>query len=448
MAEDEANPNAKTVFPEGRTRSTAQANAEGLRLFIAGLPWKLDEVTVRRDFEECGIIEDLFLLRDSAGVSKGRAFITFRDKEAAEAALLFNNTSYGGRKIFVNKAEEKKKEDWTEKQDEKPPEKLTKPKADNKPEGCVSLCLKNTGEATDAEIREWLDGVSVQAVRVVYDRTTGDPRGIAFVDFPNSAEVDKAMAFNRKELKEYVVEMFYELPKVRPRPEGCMSVAIKKLDPKTTDADVKKLLSGLESLKEVRVIRENWGMRCCKGFAFAEFGKEADVEAAIRRDGMSVRGSTVFICYETKQKKERADAQAADEPAKKKQKVEAGGSGEITTKTIAADKAAKLKEITDNDAALKKEIEKKLAKKLKRKKNLKAKKKADKVDKAEEPKAQKSAPVALDDAAQMAALSLEMKKKKKAKADAAVAAPEPAAEEPVTKKKKKRSKDDKLMGRD
>jgi len=76
-----------------------------LRVFVAGIPWKIDEDVVRRDFEECGAVEDIFLLKDEQGYSRGRAFITFRDSAAVEAALKFDSTSYGGRQIFVKVAE-------------------------------------------------------------------------------------------------------------------------------------------------------------------------------------------------------------------------------------------------------------------------------------------------------------------------------------------------------
>merc|ERR1711977_677285 len=89
----------------------------------------------------------------------------------------------------------------------------------------------------------------------------------------------------------------------RPRPDGCLTVAVKKLPPTALEDDVRKLFKGLKSLVDVRVICDK--MMACTGLAFVEFTEIDDVEAAVKRDGMSVQGSTVFVCYETKQRKTR-----------------------------------------------------------------------------------------------------------------------------------------------
>lgn len=201
------------------------------------------------------------------------------------------------------------------------PSKSPEEKSVKKPEGCVSLCLKGIGSAGEKEIRKFLKGCSVQAVRVVIDRATGESRGIAFVDFTSTEDVDKAMAFSGVELSGQTVQMRYEAPKLRPRPDGCLCVAVKKLPAEATEADVKKLFKGLDSTSEVRVILDRQ-TKACNGLAFVEFAKAADVEAAVRRDGMSVQGQTVFICYETKQKKARRDT-AKEEPVKSAGSAEA-----------------------------------------------------------------------------------------------------------------------------
>jgi len=186
-----------------RTMTTAEAQAKGLRVFVAGIPWKLTEETLWRDFEECGIIEDLFLMKDHEGVSRGKAFITFKDKAGADAALKFDATDYGGRTIYVKVGEAKKKK-LEEEEKPKPaprPAPLDKKAFPiEKPEGCRSICIKNIGEATESDVRALLDGCKIQSVRIVIDRVTGQPRGICFVDFRPGFDVDQAMEFNGEEL--------------------------------------------------------------------------------------------------------------------------------------------------------------------------------------------------------------------------------------------------------
>eukprot|EP00929_Paragymnodinium_shiwhaense_P118764 TRINITY_DN90682_c0_g1_i1.p1 TRINITY_DN90682_c0_g1~~TRINITY_DN90682_c0_g1_i1.p1 ORF type:complete len:577 (-),score=179.12 TRINITY_DN90682_c0_g1_i1:68-1648(-) len=386
-----------------RTRSTAAAISAGLRLFIAGIPWRLDEDTLWRDFEECGVVEDLFILRDAQGNSKGRAFITFRDAEGAKKALEYNDTEYGGRKIFVQVCEEKrgtkphgsrpaaeqspgskpqgcttlclKRLGQATEEDIKAFLKTCKCKVQavrvakdkktgesrgiafvdfsstedvdkamqhngadlagnsvemhyeapkvgegkvaaaaaasfpvEKPDGCVSLCVKNIGSASEADLRKQLfSKCEVQSIRIVKDRVTGQPRGIAFVDFPTTDQVDIAMKSNGKTMKgqELAVEMNFEAPRARPRPAGCMSVAVKKLPAEATEKDVQKLFAGLDSIEDLRLIRDK--DQNCTGLAFVEFSQAADVEKAIKRDGMTVGDNIIFICYETKGKQERKD---------------------------------------------------------------------------------------------------------------------------------------------
>jgi len=325
-----------------RQRTTAQAAAEGLRIFIAGVPWHIKEDTLKRDFEDCGVIEDFFMLKDNEGYSKGKAFVTYQEKSAVEAALKFDNTEYGGRKIFVKVAEEKTKvapkfppkETKAEDEAKAPP---TGDKKENptffpveKPEGCTSLCLKNLGSADVEDVRGFLKDVTIQSVRIVMDRMTGQSRGIAFVDFPDGEEVDKAFKYNGETLLDQTVEMRFEAPKARPRPDGCMAVAIKKIDSAASDDEVRKLFEGLDSITGLRIMRDK--EQLCTGLAFAEFSKAPDVEAAVKRSGMAIRGKTVFICYETKapkkkedwiveeKKKRVAEKEAGEKPAKKKKK--------------------------------------------------------------------------------------------------------------------------------
>lgn len=306
-------------------------------MFLAGLAWHITDDILWRDFGECGVIEDLFLMRDQSGESKGRALLTFRDKAGATAALAFNETNYGGRTLYVKEAEEKRKtankdpgdaSEASKKPQKAPADEDAKPE---KPEGCVSLCLKNLDkEATEDDVRGLFAGCKVQAFRLVYDRDTGESRGVAFVDFAKTEDVDKAMEFNGAKVKGKAVVMKYEFPKVRPRPDGCMSVVVKKLGPDASEAELCKLFKGLtKQITEVRVITET-GTNKCNGMAFVDFSTAKATETAVARSGCQVQGKTIFIGYETKTKappKEKTDG------AKRKGKVNGEG------KTAKADDA-------------------------------------------------------------------------------------------------------------
>jgi len=79
-------------------------------VFVGGLPYTVDEETLRKDFEECGEIERLRLPLNEEGTPKGFAFIEYKSKEAVEKAVKFDGTDYGGRWIKVNCAADRPKE--------------------------------------------------------------------------------------------------------------------------------------------------------------------------------------------------------------------------------------------------------------------------------------------------------------------------------------------------
>eukprot|EP00747_Dinoflagellata_sp_TGD_P046115 gnl/TRDRNA2_/TRDRNA2_144245_c1_seq1.p1 gnl/TRDRNA2_/TRDRNA2_144245_c1~~gnl/TRDRNA2_/TRDRNA2_144245_c1_seq1.p1 ORF type:complete len:390 (-),score=53.77 gnl/TRDRNA2_/TRDRNA2_144245_c1_seq1:463-1632(-) len=281
-------------------RSTAAATQEGLRLFVAGIPFHIDEATLRLDFGKCGVIEDLLLLRGPNGNSTGKSYITFRDHEAKKACLALDDTDYHGRKIFV-----KLFKDRRARQDERRVQKHQNISRQNstkeKPEGCVSLCLKNpSGKWTSEEyLRAYLTdaGCQVESVRIV--RPHGRPTGVAFVQFTSTEDVDKAMALP-KTLDGHAVVMDYSVSKVQLRPSTCMSVVVKKLAPETQKADMKRLLNRTREFGKITDLHIVCapGTEQCTGLAFVNFSTPSAVEAAVRLSGTQFGGRTIFVGYE------------------------------------------------------------------------------------------------------------------------------------------------------
>jgi len=85
--------------------SPGAAAEKSLKAFIKGLPYSVDEATLRKDFEGCGEILQLQFPLNEEGKPKGFAFITYATQEGFDAALKFDNTDYSGRQISVLKAE-------------------------------------------------------------------------------------------------------------------------------------------------------------------------------------------------------------------------------------------------------------------------------------------------------------------------------------------------------
>merc|ERR1712136_218159 len=156
---------------------------------------------LRKDFEECGPVTEIKLLKDAeTGRSRGIAFITFATKEGVKKALEFDGDDYGGRNIKVNLA--------TPKGDGKGKGKSKGP--GEKPVGCTSVVVKGLSyEVTEDDLRK-----NCNNVKLLTDRETGESKGIGFVDFDDGKQVDEAIKLNNTELKGRTFFMDYARPRV------------------------------------------------------------------------------------------------------------------------------------------------------------------------------------------------------------------------------------------
>lgn len=84
-----------------------------MNIFVGSLPFKLEEDELRSQFEKYGAVSSVKIITDKfSGRSKGFGFVEMpNDEEAAKAIDSLNGSEVGGRKIVVNKAEERKRED-------------------------------------------------------------------------------------------------------------------------------------------------------------------------------------------------------------------------------------------------------------------------------------------------------------------------------------------------
>merc|ERR1712085_186834 len=117
------------------------------------------------DFSECGEIQELLMPLAADGRPGGFAFITFKTREAVEAALKYNGDNHGGRKLVV--------------------------KIDGKifvkgiPNGAtdkeVQLFFANCGEVQSVNVPRWPDGGA---------------KGTAHINFKTREGLEKALDLN------------------------------------------------------------------------------------------------------------------------------------------------------------------------------------------------------------------------------------------------------------
>lgn len=78
------------------------------KLFVGNLPFNCNENDLQDVFEQFGEIEEIRVITDrDTGRSRGFAFVTFTEKEAADAALAMNGKDLNGRDMRVNIATER-----------------------------------------------------------------------------------------------------------------------------------------------------------------------------------------------------------------------------------------------------------------------------------------------------------------------------------------------------
>jgi len=80
------------------------------KLFVGGLAWHTDDVTLRAKFEEFGVVEEAVVVKDrDTGRSRGFGFVRYATDEDADKAIAnMNDSEFDGRRIRVDKATDRR----------------------------------------------------------------------------------------------------------------------------------------------------------------------------------------------------------------------------------------------------------------------------------------------------------------------------------------------------
>ena len=81
----------------------------GNKLFVGGLSWDTNDISLREAFEACGTVIEAKVITDrDTGRSRGFGFVTLDSSEAAQKAIsTLDGTEIDGRAVRVNEAEDK-----------------------------------------------------------------------------------------------------------------------------------------------------------------------------------------------------------------------------------------------------------------------------------------------------------------------------------------------------
>jgi len=158
-------------------------------IFLGNLSWNIEEETVRAAFKDCGAISRIKWV-EKDGEFRGIAFIDFESVEAATKAVALNGVDLGGRPARINFSKPREPRPA----DPNKPQRTYKPQKE-KPEGCVELFIGNLPWSIDDDkITNFFKSAgTVTNVRWLNDRETQEFKGVGFVTFSSTEEVDKAV---------------------------------------------------------------------------------------------------------------------------------------------------------------------------------------------------------------------------------------------------------------
>lgn len=159
-------------------------------LYVGNLYYEVTQEQLERIFSRFGALESAAIVMDNRGLSRGFAYVKFKDVKDAEVALQsLDMQVFEGRNLVVQFHKPKFAASPRDNRGNNPPSR--------------TLFIGNMSfEMTDHDLNElFRDMRNVSDVRVAIDRRTGQPRGFAHADFIDVQSATKA----REILQETVI---------------------------------------------------------------------------------------------------------------------------------------------------------------------------------------------------------------------------------------------------
>ncbi|KAL8714420.1 MAG: hypothetical protein Q9220_001753 [cf. Caloplaca sp. 1 TL-2023] len=167
----------------GRSSDPARVDfPESKSVYIGNLFFDVREDDLSAEFGKCGTIENVKIIMDNRGLSKGFGYINFTDVAGATAAVeQYNLQPFSGRRLTVQYAAQRGA--------------LSTRPRNGASNPSRTLFIGNMAfDMSDRELNNLFREVrNVVDVRVAIDRRTGQPRGFAHADFTDVESAKEAM---------------------------------------------------------------------------------------------------------------------------------------------------------------------------------------------------------------------------------------------------------------
>jgi len=198
-----------------KTFADAEPVEPSASIFLGNLPFNVEEAPTRAFFADCGAITNIKWL-EKEGEFKGIAFVDFESIEAATKAVEKNGQDLQGRAVRINFSKPRApRAEWGSGGGgggfEKKPQRPCKPTGE-KPDGCTELFCGNLAWSIDeAKVTDFFAkaGATVTGTRWLNDKETGEFKGIGFVSFADTGDVDKAVGLGGEQLEGRMIRLDY-----------------------------------------------------------------------------------------------------------------------------------------------------------------------------------------------------------------------------------------------
>ncbi|XP_020262710.1 RNA-binding protein CP33, chloroplastic-like, partial [Asparagus officinalis] len=157
------------------------------KVYAVNLPWSLSGPDIEKLFGECGAVNDVEIIKQRNGKSRGFAFITMASHEEAQAVVdKFDSFELSGRIIRVEFAKS-----FTKPSPPSPP-----PTSSPKSEGRYKIYASNLAWKVRANnLRDFFsDKFKPISARVVFETPSGRSAGYGFVGFATMEEAKAAVS--------------------------------------------------------------------------------------------------------------------------------------------------------------------------------------------------------------------------------------------------------------
>jgi len=169
--------------PQGEYRSSRTTLPSGNTLYVGNLFYEVSSDQLKQVFSRFGEIDDVTLVYDGRGLSRGFGYVNFKNAEDAQAAVdNLHMQIFEGRSLVVqfHVSRNNKPRNRDVQRETRPPSE--------------TLFIGNMSfEMSDKDLNDLFRDIrNVRDVRVAIDRRTGQPRGFAHADFSDIASATKA----------------------------------------------------------------------------------------------------------------------------------------------------------------------------------------------------------------------------------------------------------------